>query len=74
MFSSCAYVMAKVLQHSTVVIVGAHDPELVRRAHMLAVETIEDALALVAARFGPNANLLIVPHATLTLPEVTAED
>ena len=69
-----AYVMAKVLQHSTVVIVGAHDPELVRRAHMLAVETIEDALALVAARFAPNANLLIVPHATLTLPVVTAED
>jgi hypothetical protein len=63
--------MAKVLQHSAVVIVGAQDPDLVRRAHMLAVPTMDDALALVAARCGPAADVLIVPHATLTLPVVT---
>lgn len=66
-----AYVMAKVLQHSDVVIVGALDPDLVRRAHMLAVDTMDEALALVAARYGPEADVLIVPHATLTLPVVT---
>ncbi len=66
-----AFVMAKVLQHCTVVIVGADDPELVRRAHMVAVDTMEEALALVAGRFGAGADVLIVPHALLTLPIVT---
>jgi nickel-dependent lactate racemase len=67
-----AYIMAKVLQHCAVVIVGAQDPDLVRRAHMLAVPTMDDAFALVAARCGPTADVLVVPHATLTLPVVTA--
>ncbi len=66
-----AYIMAKVLVHCTVVIVGAHDPALVRRAHMEAVDTMDEALALVAARCGADAEVLIVPHATLTLPVVT---
>jgi len=66
-----AYVMAKVLQHCSVVVVGAQDPELVRRAHMEAVDTMDEALALVVARCGPEADLLIVPHATLTLPVIT---
>ncbi len=66
-----AYVMAQVLRHCSVVIVGARDPDLVRRAHMDAVPTMADAFALVAARCGPAADVLIVPHATLTLPVVT---
>ena len=66
-----AYVMAKVLEHCTVVIVGARDPDLVHRAHMEAVDTMDEALALVAARRGPAADVLIVPHALLTLPIVT---
>lgn len=65
------YIMAKVLEHCTVVIVGARDPELVRRAHMEAVDTMDEALSLVAARCGADADVLIVPHATLTLPVVT---
>lgn len=68
-----AFVMAKVLQHCTVVIVGADDPALVRRARMVAVDTMEEALALVAGRFGAGADLLIVPHALLTLPIVTPD-
>lgn len=66
-----AYIMAKVLQHCSVVIVGAQYPELVRRAHMEAVDTMDEAFLLVAARCGANADVLIVPHATLTLPVVT---
>lgn len=66
-----AYIMAKVLEYCSVVIVGAQDPDLVRRAHMEAVDTMDEALALVAARCGADADVLIVPHATLTLPVVT---
>lgn len=65
-----AFIVAKVLQHCTVVVVGAQDPELVRRGHMVAVGTMEEALALVAERCGADADVLIVPHATLTLPVV----
>ncbi len=68
-----AFVMAKVLEHCTVVIVGARDPDLVRRAHMVAVDTMDEALALVAERRGADAEVLIVPHATLTLPVVTPD-
>ncbi len=66
-----AYIMAKVLEHCAVVIVGAKDPTLVRRAHLEAVDTMDEALALVAVRCGADADVLIVPHATLTLPVVT---
>ncbi len=66
-----AYIMAKVLQHCSVIVVGAIDPDLVRRAHMEAVATMEEALAIVAERCGADAKLLIVPHATLTLPVLT---
>ncbi len=66
-----AYIMAKVLEHCAVVIVGAENPTLVRRAHLEAVDTMDEALALVAVRCGADADVLIVPHATLTLPVVT---
>ncbi|HET8626381.1 MAG TPA: nickel-dependent lactate racemase [Thermomicrobiales bacterium] len=68
-----AYIMAQVLQHCTVVVVGARDPEVVQRAHMTAVPAMDDALALVAARFGPAADVLIVPHALQTLPVVSRQ-
>jgi nickel-dependent lactate racemase len=66
-----AFVLAKVLEHCTVCIVGARDPDLVRRAHMVPAATMDEALALVAARCGADAEVLIVPHALLTLPVVT---
>jgi lactate racemase len=66
-----AFVVAKVLAHCAIIVVGAQDPDLVRGAHMEPVATMDDALALVAARLGPTADVLIVPHATLTLPVVT---
>jgi nickel-dependent lactate racemase len=66
-----AFIVAKVLEHSSIIVVGAQDPDLVRGAHMESVATMDEALAIVAARLGPNADVLIVPHATLTLPVVT---
>ncbi|MGN6362410.1 MAG: nickel-dependent lactate racemase [Thermomicrobiales bacterium] len=67
-----AYILAKVLAHCTVAIVGAHDPELVRSAHLVPCATMDEAFTLVAERCGPRADVLIVPHALLTLPIVTA--
>ncbi len=65
-----AFVMAKVLEQNDVIIVGAEDPELIRSAKFLAAPTMEAALQLVAERRGGSLDVLVVPHALLTLPIV----
>ena len=66
--SARAEVVARVLQRCTVVIVGARDPDLVRRAHLVVATTMDEALALVAARCGADAEVLVVPRAAQALP------
>ena len=65
-----AFVMAKVLEQNDVIIVGAQDPELIRSAKFLAAPTMDAAFRLVADRLGSDLDLLVVPHALLTLPIV----
>jgi len=63
-----AFVMAKVLEKSNVVIVGSECPDLVAACKMIPAATIEEALVLAASKLGPACDVLIVPHAMLTLP------
>jgi nickel-dependent lactate racemase len=63
-----AFVMAKVLEETRVVIVGSECPELVAACKMIPAATMEEALTLAAAELGPACRVLIVPHALLTLP------
>jgi nickel-dependent lactate racemase len=63
-----AFVMAKVLEQSNVVIVGSECPDLVAACKMIPAATMEEALELVASKLGPACDVLIVPHAMLTLP------
>ena len=65
-----AFVMAKVLEQNKVVIVGSEYPDVVSQCKMISAATIEDALALAAGDLGPNLDVLVVPHALLTLPVV----
>jgi nickel-dependent lactate racemase len=65
-----AFVMAKVLEQNDVIIIGAQDPELIRSAKFLAAPTMNAAFRLVADRLGGDLDLLVVPHALLTLPIV----
>jgi len=65
-----AFVMAKVLEKNDVIIVGAQDPSLILSAKFLAEPTMEAALARVSEKLGDNLEVLIVPHALLTLPIV----
>jgi nickel-dependent lactate racemase len=67
-----AFVMAKVLEKNEVIIVGAQDPSLILSAKFLAEPTMEAALAWVGEKLGDNLEVLIVPHALLTLPIVQA--
>ena len=67
-----AFVMAKVLEHARVVIVGSERPDVVSACKMTPVETMEEALALAAQEMGSGLDVLVVPHALLTLPVVQA--
>ena len=69
-----AFVMAKVLEEVNVVIVGSSCPGVAAACKMEPVDTIEQALALAARDLGRDLEVLIVPHALLTLPVVTPED
>jgi len=66
-----AFVMAKVLEEARVVIVGSECPDVVAACKMTPAATMEEALALAARELGPDLDVLIVPHALLTLPVVT---
>ncbi len=63
-----AFVLAKVLEHSHVIIVGSESPELVAACKMIPAATMEEALVVATNELGVKCQVLIVPHALLTLP------
>ena len=67
-----AFVMAKVLEKSSVIVVGSETPDIVRQTHMIPAADMDEALAIAAEKIGrTDLDILIVPHALLTLPIVT---
>ena len=69
-----AFVMAKVLEESNVVIVGSECPDLVAACKMIPAATMEEAIALASAKLGSACDVLIVPHAMLTLPVIQTKN
>ncbi len=66
-----AFVMAKVMEKSHVVIVGSETPDVVRQARMIPAGDMEAAFRMAVERIGrTDLDVLIVPHALLTLPTV----
>jgi nickel-dependent lactate racemase len=65
-----AFVMAKVLEQTDVIIVGSETPEVVRDAKMIPAADMDAAFRICADKLGPGLDVLIVPHALLTLPIV----
>jgi nickel-dependent lactate racemase len=66
-----AFVLGKLLSEVDIVVVGSHTPDIVRDVKMVAVATMEEAFAWVRAKQGQKLDVLIVPHALLTLPVVS---
>ena len=66
-----AFIMAKVLEQSEVIIVGSETPEVVHEAKMIPAADMDEAFRIVAEKLGPSLEVLVVPHALLTLPIVT---
>jgi lactate racemase len=65
-----AFVMAKVLEKSRVIIVGSECPDLVAACKMIPAATVEQAMDLAIRETGKDSSVLIVPHAMLTLPVI----
>jgi nickel-dependent lactate racemase len=65
-----AFVMAKVLEQTQVIIVGSECPDLVAACKMIPAKDMDEALGLAAQTAGNSAQVLVVPHAMLTLPIV----
>jgi nickel-dependent lactate racemase len=65
-----AFVMAKVLEQSHVIIVGSECPELVAACKMIPAATMDEAFAIATNELGVKCQVLIVPHAMLTLPVI----
>jgi len=68
-----AFVMAKVLEQADVIIVGSERPEIVRDAKMIAAADMDEAFKIAADKLGTDLDVLIVPHALLTLPIVQSD-
>jgi lactate racemase len=65
-----AFVMAKVLEKTNVIIVGSECPDIVAACKMIPASTMDDALHIAGRKLGASCDILIVPHAMLTLPVV----
>jgi nickel-dependent lactate racemase len=65
-----AFVMAKVLEQSRVIIVGSECPELVAACKMIPASDMAEAFRIASGELGSRCEVLIVPHALLTLPVV----
>jgi hypothetical protein len=61
--------MAKVMEVNPVVIVGAEFQEIVENTKMIPAQSMEKALEFAVTHIGrPDLDVLIIPHALLTLP------
>jgi nickel-dependent lactate racemase len=68
-----AFVMAKVLEKAHVIFAGSQTPDIVRQLHMTPASDMDQAFRIAAERIGQDdLDVLIVPHAMLTLPIVSA--
>ena len=62
--------LGMVLREHPIVVVAAHDPDVVRACHMTPAADMEEAFQLAADLLpsGESPDALVVPHATQTLP------
>jgi nickel-dependent lactate racemase len=68
-----AFVMAKVIEKSHVIVVGSETPDVVLQTHMIPAVDMDEAFQIATKKIGrADLDVLIVPHALLTLPVVAA--
>ena len=65
-----AFVLAKVLEHSRVIVVASECPDIVAACKMIPAADMDEALKIATIELGSVPDVLIVPHALLTLPVI----
>lgn len=68
-----AFVLAKVLEQTRIIIVSSEHPDLVSDCKMIPAATMEEALALAQKSLPKPGQVLVVPHALQTLPVVQSK-
>ena len=64
-----AFIIAKVLEKVDIIVVGSETPDIIRQVHMIPADDMETAFNICTRKIGrPDLDILIVPHALLTLP------
>lgn len=63
-----AFMMANVLKHCKVIIVGSKNPQVVKETKMIPASTMKEALDMVQNNSGNNLELIFIPNALSTLP------
>ncbi len=64
-----AFIMAKVLEKTHVIMVGTKTPDVVRQLHMIPAANMDEAFQIAVSKIGrKDLEVLIVPQALLTLP------
>ncbi|MBW1781803.1 MAG: nickel-dependent lactate racemase [Deltaproteobacteria bacterium] len=67
-----AFIIAKVLENVHIIVVGSETPDIIRQVHMIPADDMETAFRISAQKIGRTAlEVLIVPHALLTLPIIS---
>ena len=67
-----AFIMAKVLEKTHVIVVGWETPEIVEALKMIPAQNMNEAFQIAAKTWGrQDLDVLIVPHAMQTLPVVS---
>jgi len=69
-----AQILARVLEHCTVILVtGCCDPAMVRAMHLLQATTIDEALALARSITGTSSDVVLIPDGVAVIVRDTAE-
>ncbi len=63
-----ALLLARLLERVNVIVVGASDPDMIRAAHLIPADTVDQAIEIAGGMVGRKPRTLIVPHATQTMP------
>ncbi len=65
-----AYMLAQVLLNYEVVVAGSQCPQLVEACHLIAVASLDEAIAYAQRRLGAAAQVLYLPHPMQTIPSI----
>jgi nickel-dependent lactate racemase len=63
-----ALLMANVLKHCHVIVVGSNYPKIIQKAKMIPVKNMNEAFEIITKDLGNNIKTLIIPNALMTLP------